>query len=741
VADGRWRWRAATILLGGALLVAPVAGPVAAPSYAGGGPHAHADPSTHTPREPTSTDDEPLHITITGLEPGVLPQHGPVTVTGTVTNADSVAWEDVALYPYLDGDDCVGSGTCSAPMHTAEELAQGADVDPASPVGVRVVEVTQKITSLAPGASVPFSLKVPQPLLRRYISDPQPGVYWFGVQAIGASSTTPRDLVGDGRALTYLPYVPAGFGRSTGHPAAATLDTALVVPLRANIVHRRDGRLTDPRRWLSELRPHGTLGGPLAVGAATGGLPVTWLVDPAVLDAVHQLQTGNKPRLVPAPGQTPSPSASATTTQDDGTSGSGSAGPLAAAAGSWLTEAHRALGTGQLLALPYGDPQLTGDDATAELYTAARSVRGLLREWKLPFRRTVSGPEGYVDPAGLAQLPAGDHSTLLLGSGMLSLPTTGGTLGDHPVVVTQSKGADGGPGTDDRYSAIEVRQRILAEAAVRLLAGDDRPLVVELPQQVDSENAGQLWSGLIQPWLHLTTVTGAARHGSTAIDRSKLHFPDSRAGGVRVTSAQDAAAEVIPTGRLLQSILTPVHDSDSPQAADNRVADAVTGEALAATSYSSTGDSTGRLAATRLWLLQQLGGISISVPPGVTLSSASGSFAVTLTNDLDVPVTVGIAADAAGVRVKKSGPVQLAPHSRASVRLEAHTSRAGVHNVGLRLTNADGDPIGAGATVPIRSGSVGVVIWVILGIGAGILLVAIAIRLVRRLRRRSDAPA
>jgi hypothetical protein len=100
-----------------------------------------------------------------------------------------------------------------------------------------------------------------------------------------------------------------------------------------------------------------------------------------------------------------------------------------------------------------------------------------------------------------------------------------------------------------------------------------------------------------------------------------------------------------------------------------------------------------------------------------------------------VPVTVDIAATADGVRVKKPDAVQLAPGSRASVRLDAHTSRPGVHNVRLTLTDSSGTPIGASVTVPIRSGSVGVVIWAILATGAGILLLAILIRLVRRLRR------
>ncbi len=51
------------------------------------------------------------------------------------------------------------------------------------------------------------------------------------------------------------------------------------------------------------------------------------------------------------------------------------------------------------------------------------------------------------------------------------------------------------------------------------------------------------------------------------------------------------------------------------------------------------------------------------------------------------------------------------------------------------VTDEAGTPLGAAQRVAIRSAQVSGVIWLILGVGVGLLFLAIAIRLVRRIRR------
>ena len=65
----------------------------------------------------------------------------------------------------------------------------------------------------------------------------------------------------------------------------------------------------------------------------------------------------------------------------------------------------------------------------------------------------------------------------------------------------------------------------------------------------------------------------------------------------------------------------------------------------------------------------------------------------------------------------------------------ATTHVLGVRTVTLELTNQAGRPLGATDTFPIRAEAVSRVIWVIIGAGVVLLFGAIAVRLVRRVRR------
>jgi hypothetical protein len=122
------------------------------------------------------------------------------------------------------------------------------------------------------------------------------------------------------------------------------------------------------------------------------------------------------------------------------------------------------------------------------------------------------------------------------------------------------------------------------------------------------------------------------------------------------------------------------------------------------------------------------------------MSSEDGTFAVTIVNNLDEPVTVGIQAGSVGgssaLRIDVPDPVDIGPGQRASMRLKASTHDIGVHSVTLMPTNADGAPLGNLTQFSVRSSQVGLVIWVIMGIGAAILFVTVGIRVTRRIRER-----
>ena len=65
-------------------------------------------------------------------------------------------------------------------------------------------------------------------------------------------------------------------------------------------------------------------------------------------------------------------------------------------------------------------------------------------------------------------------------------------LDGHKLVVASSAAATGGPAPGDRIGGIGLRQRILSEAALRLLEPGRDPLVVVLPNGLTSEGADGL---------------------------------------------------------------------------------------------------------------------------------------------------------------------------------------------------------------------------------------------------------
>lgn len=686
----------------------------------------------------SETYDAPLLVTIDELTPGEVPERGPVVVSGTVINRDVETWTGISLYPFINAGDCPG---CPAPLTTQAELVEAAETDPTDLVGNRIVEVSDDVDSLAPGEVAPYSIRVPRSLL----PVTTPGVYWFGVHALGASESTADDQFADGRARTFLPYIPRGEGGVRGE-----VDAVIVVPLRYPIRHLQRGTLARVDEWEEAFQPTGELGGPLAFGAAAVGQPVTWLVDPAVPDAARLLRRGNLPRDLgpsasdeeePADDESPSDDPSDQPEQTDEEAEPVSDASWALAAQRWLDALEVQLRGAEVLALPYGDLDMSATpEWMPDLYTTARDREGdVLSSWGTPTRPVIASPGGYLDPSALATID--DDSTLLLTDRMFPTttfrrgPPVVGEYDDHAIAPTSYGAIRGGPGPDARLAPIAFRQRVLAEAALRMTTpGRRHPLIVVVPRTVESEGASSFWSGLNTDWLDLTSLDEATDRPTTAVDPDDLSYPPDQETAELDSTVFYEAQRLISAGRSLQSVLT---DAD---AGPHGLAAEVRDEALTGASYhfrTEPTDVADRLARSRRWIERQLGRVGIDGPKGVTLSSADGSFAVSVTNGLDRTVTVQITADSVDdeVSVDVGEPVVLDAKSRTTIVLDAHADRAGVHNVTLAVTDLDGNRLGSTVEVPIRSGQVSEVIWVILGIGGGILFLAIVLRLVRRVRR------
>lgn len=681
-------------------------------------------------------DQTPLQVQVSTLSVSEIPERGPIRVTGVVTNRSDERWTGINVHAFLD----------DTPITTPEELDQAAELPETAVVGSRITApgMFDTIGGLDSGQSAPFSIR----LRHSVLTVSEPGVYWFGVHALGQSASQPSDAVADGRARTFLPFVPAPAeptrkGRKRGAQRSAqrsaqpppSVDVALVVPVRHRIDRAPDGSVARAGSWAHALSPGGSLAAATEIGRAAGGRPLTWLVDPAVPDAVRRLVAGNPGRNLadtvpsgqtqdPAPTDEPSGKPTTEPTPAPLPKGPRTQNPAIGPGKAWLDGLKTVLGSGEVLALPYGDLDVSAAafHAPTLLDLARRHSGDRLTDLDTMTQPAVVGASGYLDPQALSDLPAGE--TVIVGSGMVSgtraAELSSISVDGRSLVVTSTPTAQGGPGPDDPRTGLAMRQRILAAAAVRLLSEPEQPLVVVLPQGWSPADLNVVFSGLDVPWLHLTTLDGAMSGDAAPRDvpADRLSYPGSVAAQALPADNFTAAQRLLNAGSRLENILT----------RNDRLGNETVDEALTDLSVQSraTRDRTRvRTDAAAAWLEHRLRGIKVSAPKGVTLSSSSGTFAAILRNRLDHPVTVSLEVRTdSGLRVAQPGLFDLAAQGRRTVVLDADVRSVGVHYVQLSVTDKDGAPLGSTARVPVRSTQYGKVIWVITGVGLGLLLLA-----------------
>lgn len=651
--------------------------------------------------DPPAAEVGSLGVTIDELTPGLVPRRGPVVVRGTVTNLTEDTWTGINVYP------C----TSSSPMLDEGTLAEAAASEADSVVCERI-DLFDQIDELAPGATRSYRVRIPRDELG--IGE-APGVYWFNVQALGASPDG-DDMVSDGRARSFLPLVDS----------RRTTTTSLVVPFRRSTLHDADGRLLDEDAWAADLAPGGRLRDLLALVEGAPARSISLLVDPAVLVAVQQLADGNEPRsLAPADEPTKEPA------ETEGQTGSGTAPQLLAR--DWLSRFRQVAAGQNLLALPYGDLDVAAAAShDSDLYErAVNQSAGILDHFRLQGSPAVAPPGGLLSDEALDLV---DPSTTVLLSDR-ALPAAYDDDPARPVSVRHdgkrvitypASVALGGPDPSAGLSPLGLRQRILAETAVRAGDGDDRPLAVVLPADLDPGAVpDDFWSGLDQRHIELAPRFAGTREA--LVDR--LAYSPRQA-------AQELGADVFAIGDRLVDLGSTL-DQVLPET--DLVAGTAMREALSGASYLARDpelETATRLDQSAGWYAEQLDQIGVDAPKFVILSSRRGPFSVTITNDLDQPIKVGIRAEAdAGLVIRAPKAIEVPANSQHTLNLSAEASEIGVHGVVLVVTDGDGHLIQQSPEVRIRSNEVGKVIWLILGGGIALLFGAIVIRLSRRIRR------
>jgi hypothetical protein len=676
----------------------------------------------------------PLRVTLETLSPAVLPRSGRVTLTGQVTNRSKDTWTDLKAYLFTSG----------TPMATGAEVDEAAATSEDAAVGNRLTSEGQYdvLGDLAPGESTSYRVSLPRDELEVV---GQPGVYWIGVHVLGAPDGEGRDKVADGRVRTFIPVVPR---------VTPPTRLSLVVPLKAQVRRGAAGRLLRIAGWQRSLSGDGRLGRLLGLsGRATA--PITWVVDPAVIDAARSVAQDN-PILDTGPdggGDTsgsPSPTASTTPSEDpSGSTSEGSAAdpsPEAVAARAWLDELRRQAPTHTVMTVPYGDLDVAAALRSARtrnvyqrggrLSTAALGELGV--ENAFPVINPVSG---RLPASALRRIDAGTP-VLLADAALPDAETPVVTrAGRAPVVLTDTSAGSGGPAANERYGALAMRQRLLAATALHALSPEaDQPLVVSTPPYWDPGGGwsqSDFFAGLAQPWLRmvdLPAVVSAGGPSASGPGQDTARRPTYRRSDRR---AEVPLRNLVSTERLARTGQT----YGGLLSANDTVEGVLARIGMLASSQAVRDDpDTAReqVDSTTDYIRSQIQQVRVEGPDFVMMSGGDGPIQVTLVNGLDQPVRVGITARTRSrdLRISEVEPVTLGPGSRRSVQLDVRSSEIGVHAVTLLTTDANGDPVGGLTQFSVRTSRVSTVIWVIMAAGGALLFIAIVVRLIRRVRRR-----
>jgi hypothetical protein len=660
------------------------------------GTAASAPPTPETTAPPNVVDAQP-GVTIRTLRPSRLQPAGAVTIAGTVHNTTGETWRDAQISMVVSG----------APITSTAELTN-LRLHPEELVLLDVLTegaAFQDLGNLEPGIEVAYSL-------RNEFDDLQltgaSGVYVVGVEVRGTPEDGPRRKVAG--ANTFMPLV--------GEDADLTpVDVAMFWPLEARVPRIADAYATDS--LAADFDLGGRLSDLTSMGASAGDFPLSWIVDPAVLDAADDMSDGYQ---LTGGARVP----------EDGEG--------AVAAGGWLSRTQAALSGADVWAVPYGDPDvaslahgLARGDAAGAVLAASEAGVAARNRLGVPARSLLWPALGMADQEVLDTAAPMAPRLVLLATQSVRRPTATASVTVH------SGGSDTAAVLYDRtlttplhgQTMLQWRQQLLAASALEALAGGGSMLVA--PPRNLAPDAGwreaDFFAQLRGSWLRPMPVDPARL--DAADSEPRLRYPRRARRDELPAANLDAISSLLRASASLTNLLAEPATSRQPlgeaigiSASVQWREDPVFGAALAQGNAAAVED---RLAA-----------IVVETPPFVTLSGQEGRFPVTISNGLSQPVTVGVEvrADNDSLQIEPIEPLTIDPEQRRSITVNATYRGVGISNVLVTILDRTGAPFGASATLQVRTTQIGAAIWVVMAAGGTIVLIAVARSIARRVRGR-----
>ncbi|MFF9814572.1 DUF6049 family protein [Streptomyces sp. NPDC014006] len=481
----RWLRRTAAVLTGVPLLAGLLQLP-AAPSAAAA-PHA----------APAASGSRTVSVAVDSLTPSALSDGDTLTVSGTVTNNGRQAVTDAHVGLRVGPELSTRSEIDAAAERTG--YTPGAD---GSEIGGTYIA---KFTKLTPGVAEHFSISVPVDKLD--LGDD--GVYQLGVSLSGKTSTQSWEQV-MGIQRTFLPWQPDETDTKT--------KTTVLWPLMSSVrmtAETSPGEQQTPvflnDDLAKELAPGGRLEQMVALGKS---LNVTWVVDPDLLASVDAMAGSYKVR---------------------GADGTATPGRNQVVAKQWLAELQQAVAGKEVVALPFGDPDLaslahngTGVTGSLSQLKAATDVAAITVQTVLHVTPTTDFAwpvAGAVDPSIVKVATSAGADKVIARSDSLrdtaGLPYTPSAArpvgGGTTAVVADARLSTQFQGdlTTASASSLAVQQFLAQSLALNQQSDKERSIVVA-PQRMPTASQAQAMAEAVaalqgSTWSQPQQLTAAAK--------------------------------------------------------------------------------------------------------------------------------------------------------------------------------------------------------------------------------------
>jgi hypothetical protein len=656
----------------------------------------------------SSQDSLPVHITLEQFAPSVPRAGDTVRISGTLLSSGLETLSNVTIHLRRSRVAITTRTDLEAALSTSSEaLEPDAVVIPESAVTMT--------TALSPGKAVPFSTSVPMTSL--HLTGPGAWILGIEVTATQAGAVT---RVGEQR--TVLPYYPT---------SPAPIDITWLWPLVGWPDRTANGTLLTTQTPI-EISPGGRLANALsAVGKAPRN--VSWVVDPALEQTVSDMTNGYQVLV----------------------NGSSTVGDRQEQAKTWLATLAKLTADLPLHNLPYADVDasaLVRGGLTSDVVRAVTEGPRVMAESTgvTPAGAVAWAPYGRLDIGAADVLATSGVSALVLPAD--ALPSTDPASGATTILQTPHGSLIGilldprlssltDPGTP--IDPILLRQEFLADTA--LIATGMSPLrndrgVVIGPRSVTWDAQPLAIVALVQaltttPWLHTRSLTSLLTARPDGAIRGRAPY-GSRARQSELSSSY--VARISRTNTQL-SALTAVVDDPASIADPYRQALL---RASSATWRSEPDVGSALLATTSKAVATQTAEVHVLSSGTVTLSGDAGRVPVTITNDSDHDVVVGLALRGnPAIRLKSSAlsGIRIPAGQKASVDVSAQVIGADAVPVDVQLLTPQGEDYGAAARISVTSTAYArAASWVMIAAFVAI-LIFVVVGVTRRIRAAGRA--